>query len=124
MQCNWGQEITVISAIRAKCNKSNSESRQDQKEGGELDSHKEVRHFCGSKRDQGVGGELDSHEEVRHFCRSRWWTLKLAQKRSRAGRWSWAQKVGLLLLQLLLNNSAMDIVLVTLLCTTIETAIV
>ena len=50
-------------------------------------------------------------------------TLKLAQKRSRAGGWSWAQKVGLLLLQLLLNNSATDIVLVTLLRTAVETAI-
>ena len=50
------------------------------------------------------------------------WTLKLAQKRSRAGRWSWAQKDGLLLLQQLLNSSATDIVLVTLLRTAVETA--
>ena len=35
--------------------------------------------------------------------------------------WSWALKVGLLLLQLLLNNSATDIVLVTLLRTAVET---
>ena len=35
-----------------------------------------------------------------------------------------AQKAGLLLLQLLLNSSAMDIVLVTLLRTAVETAIV
>ena len=34
-----------------------------------------------------------------------------------------AQKVGLLLLQLLLNSSATDIVLVTLFCTAVETAI-
>ena len=54
----------------------------------------------------------------------RWsWTLKKAQKRSRAGRWSWAQKVGLLLLQLLLNSSATDIDLVTLLRRAVETAI-
>ena len=53
----------------------------------------------------------------------RWcWTLKRAQKRSRAGRWSWAQKVGLLLLQLFLNSCATDIVLVTLLSTAVETA--
>ena len=32
------------------------ESRQDQEEGGELDSHEEVRHFCGSRRDQEEGG--------------------------------------------------------------------
>ena len=51
------------------------------------------------------------------------WTLKRAQKRSRAGRWSWAQKVGLLLLQLLLNSSPTDIVLVTLLRTAVETVI-
>ena len=35
------------------------------------------------------------------------------QARSRAGRWSWAQKVGFLLLQLFLNSSATDIVIVT-----------
>ena len=48
-----------------------TESRRDQEEGGELDSHEEVRHFCGSRWDQEEGGELDSHEEVRHFCGSR-----------------------------------------------------
>ena len=31
------------------------------------------------------------------------------QERSRGGRWSWAQKVGLLLLQLFLSSSATDI---------------
>ena len=51
------------------------------------------------------------------------WTLKRAQKRSRAGRWSWAQKVGLLLLQLYLHSCATDIVLVTLLRTAVEPAI-
>ena len=29
-----------------------TESRRDQEEGGELDSHEEVRRFCGSRRDQ------------------------------------------------------------------------
>ena len=43
---------------------SGSESRRDQQEGGELDSHEEVRHFCESRRDQEEGGELDSHEEA------------------------------------------------------------
>ena len=51
------------------------------------------------------------------------WTLKRAQKRSRAGRWSWAQKVGLLSLRVVFNNSATDIVLVTLPSTEVETAI-
>ena len=30
-----------------------------------LDSHEEVRYFCGSRRDQEEGGEPDSHQEVR-----------------------------------------------------------
>ena len=51
-------------------------------------------------------------------------SMELAQKRLRAGRWSWAQKVGLLLLQLLLNSSATDIVLVTLLRTAVDTCCV
>ena len=66
-----------------------------------------------SRRDQEEGGELDSHEEVKTLSRvqarsrrGRWcWTLKLAQKRSRAGRRSWAQEVGLLLLQLCFSSS-------------------
>ena len=33
-----------------------TESRRDQEEGGELDSHEEVRRFCGSRPDQKVGG--------------------------------------------------------------------
>ena len=33
-----------------------TESRRDQEEGGELDSHEEVRRFCGSRRDQEEGG--------------------------------------------------------------------
>ena len=61
-----------------------------------------------SMRDQEEGGELDSHEEVRLLLRvqerssvGRWcWTLKRSQERSRAGRWSrWVQKDGPLLLQ-------------------------
>ena len=56
------------------------------------------------------------------------WTLtkKLAQKRSRAGRWCWArerERVGLLLLQLFPNGGATDIVFVTLFCITVGTAI-
>ena len=47
------------------------ESRRDQEEGGELDSHEEVRYFYGSRQDQEEGGELDSNEEVRHFYGSR-----------------------------------------------------
>ena len=46
------------------------------------------------------------------------WTLrkKLAQKRSRAGRWCWArERVGLLLLQLFPNGGATDIVFLTVL---------
>ena len=60
------------------------------------------------------------------------WTLmkKLAQKRSRAGRWSWArerererERVGLLLLRLFPNGGATDIVFVTLFCIAVRTAI-
>ena len=46
------------------------------------------------------------------------WTLtkKLAQKRSRAGRWCWAsERIGLLLLQLFPSGGATDIVSVTVL---------
>ena len=50
--------------------------------------------------------------------------VRVALKRSRAGRWSWAQKVVLLLLQLFLICSATDIVFVTLLHAAVETAIV
>ena len=32
-----------------------SETKPDQEEGGELDSHEEVRCFCGSRQDQGEG---------------------------------------------------------------------
>ena len=51
-------------------------------------------------------------------------TKKLAQKRSRAGRWCWArERVGLLLLQLFPNGGATDIVFVTLFCIAVGTAI-
>ena len=62
------------------------------------------------------------------------WTLKkkLAQKRSRVGRWCWArererererERVGLLLLQLFPNGGATDIVFVTLFRIAVGTAI-
>ena len=51
-------------------------------------------------------------------------TVRRLRNFGRAGRWSWTQKVGLLLLRLLLNSSATDIVLVTLLRTALETAVV
>ena len=81
------------------------------------------------------GGELDSHEEVRlsfagpgDIKGGRWcWTLKLVQtKRSRAGRWSWAKKAGLLLLRLPVFQQQCYghcLHFVTLLRTTLETAI-
>ena len=37
---------------RCDFNEKLAESRRDQEEGGELDSHEEVRRFCGSRRDQ------------------------------------------------------------------------
>ena len=36
--------------------RTRSESSRDEEEGGELDSHEEVRHFWGSRRDQEEGG--------------------------------------------------------------------
>ena len=54
------------------------------------------------------------------------WTLrkKLAQKRSRGGRWCWArERHGFLLLQLFPNGGATDIVFVTLFCIVVGTAI-
>ena len=49
---------------------------------------------------------------------------KFAQKRSRAGRWSWAgERVGLILLQLFPSSRAMEIVFVTLFCIEAGTAI-
>ena len=56
-------------------------------------------------QDQVEGGELDSHEEVRLPF------VGAGEIKSR--EWSWAQKVGLLLLQSFLNSCATDIVLVT-----------
>ena len=82
-------------------------SRRDQEKGGELDSHEEVRHFCGVQAKSKEVGELDSQEST-----------------SRAGRWSLApESWTCLLLQLLLKSSATDIVLVSLLRTAVETAI-
>ena len=68
-------------------------------EGGELDSHEKVRLICGSRRDQEEGGGAGPSREPRRD----------QEEGSGAG----AQKVGLLLLQLLLSNNATDIVLVT-----------
>ena len=56
------------------------------------------------------------------------WTLKkkLAQRRSRSGRWCWArerERVGLLLLQLFPNGGATDIVFVTLFYIAVGTAV-
>ena len=59
----------------------------------------------------GVDFEIERREVI--------WTLtkKLAQKRSRAGRWCWArERAGLLLLELFPNGGATDIVFVTLFC--------
>ena len=51
-------------------------------------------------------------------------TRKLAQKRSRAGRWCWArERVGLLFLEFFPNGGATDIVFVTLFCIAVGTAI-
>ena len=71
--------------------------RRDQEEGGELDPPEEVTFICGSRRDQEEGGGAGLSRKPRR---------DQDQK-------SWAQKVGLLLLQLFLNSSATDIVLVT-----------
>ena len=49
-------------------------------------------------------------------------TKKLAQKRSRAGRWYWArERAGLLLLQLFPSGGATDIVFVILFCIAVGT---
>ena len=78
-------------------------SRRDQEEGGELDSHEEVRHFCGSRRDQ--EDPQVSPEEIK----SREVELGV--------------KAGLFLHQLFLNSGATDIVFVPLFRTAVETAI-
>ena len=75
-----------------------TESRRDQEEGGELDSHEEIRHFAGPgeiKRKVVVLDPQVSPEEIK----SREVELGL--------------KVGLLLPQLFLNSGATDIVFVT-----------
>ena len=109
-----------------------SESRRDQEEGGGLDSHEEVRHFCGSSRDQEEGGELDSHEEVRvSFAgpgeiKRREVVLdpqespeEIKSREVELGSECWT----CLLLHFFPNSSATHIVLVTLLRTAVETAI-
>ena len=115
-----------------------SESRRNPEEGGELDSHDEVTHFCGSRRDQEEGGGLDSHEEVTHFCGSRRdqeeggeldsreevrlsfaGPGEIKSREAELGSESWT----CLLLRLFLSSSATDIVLVSLLRTAVETAI-
>ena len=132
-----------------------SESRRNQEEARELDSHEEVTHFCGSRRDQEEARELDSHEEVTHFRGSR-------RDQEEGGEMDFHEEVSLsfagpgetkrrnvvlgppqespediksmevelgseswtcLLLQLFLNSSAADIVLMSLLRTAVETAI-
>ena len=79
-------------------------SRRDQEEGGELDSHEELNnHLRVQARSTGgrwaglsvscrVGQSFADPGETkrRQWC----WTLKRARERSRAGSWSWAQKVG------------------------------
>ena len=86
------------------------ESRRDQEEGGELDSQEEVRlSFAGPgeiKRREVVLDLQDSPEEIK-------------RREADLGSESWT----CLLLQLFLNSSATDIVLVTLLRTAVETAI-
>ena len=82
-----------------------TESRRDQEEGGELDSHEEVRHFAGPgeiKRREVVLDPQVSPEEIN----SREVELGL--------------KVGLLLPQLFLNSGATGIVFVTVFHTAAE----
>ena len=70
--------------------------------------------------------ELDNHLRVQVRSRGgRWsWTLKRAQERSRTGRWSWVPiELNNPLLHLFLNSCFSDIVFVTLLRTSVETAI-
>ena len=101
------------------------ESRRDQEEGDELDSHEEIRHFYGSRRDQ------DSNEEVRHFYGSRRdqeegggaGPSREPRADQEQGDGFGLRKLDNLLLQLFLNSCATDIVLVILLRTAVETAI-
>ena len=74
--------------------------------GGELDSHEDVRHLCGSRRNQEEGGELDSHEDVRHLCGSRRYHEEggeldshVSPEEIKSREVSWTLKVGLLLLR-------------------------
>ena len=81
-----------------------AESRRDEEEGGELDSHEEVRRICGSRRDEEEGGELDSQEEA-----------SPDEIKSREVVLGERERVGLLLLRLFPNGGATDIVFVTVL---------
>ena len=107
-------------------------SRRDQEEGSELDSHEEVNTFAGPGEIKRREVVLDLHEDVRlSFAgpgeiKRREVVLdpqeSPGENKSREvelGSESWT----CLLLQLFLNSSATDIVLVTLLRTAVETAI-
>ena len=87
-----------------------TQSRRDQEEGGELDSHEEVRHFCGSRRDEEEGGGAGPSREPRRD----------PSREVELGSENWT----CLLLQLFLNSCATDTVLVTLFRIAVETAIV
>ena len=49
--------------VKQTATKGDGQRLGEIEEGGELDSHEEVRIICVSRRDQEDGGELDSHEE-------------------------------------------------------------
>ena len=77
-----------------------------------MDSHEEVRRFCGSRLDQEEGGELDSHEEAR-----------TEEIKSREVVLGYRERVRLLLFQLFLNGGATDIIFVSLFCIAVGTAV-
>ena len=101
--------FTEINSLYHQPTSDQEPSRRDQEEGGELDSHEEVRlSFAGPgeiKRRVLVLDPQGSPEEI-------------MIKKVGLGSESWT----CLLLQLLPNSSATDIVLVTLLRTAVETA--
>ena len=89
-----------------------TESRRDQEEGSELDSHEELDNhlrICGSRRDQEGGGGAGPSREPR--------------RDQELGGGAGLGKLDNLLLQLFLNSCSTDIVLVTLFRTAVETAI-
>ena len=97
-----GPNITLLPPV--------AESRRDQEEGGELDSHEEARlSFASPGEIKRMEGVLDPQESPE----------KIKSRQVELGSESWT----CLLLQLFLNSSATDIVLVTLLRTAVETAI-